>query len=97
MKNNNIKDKIIFYKTTLSLLIIFLTIFLIGATFIIIHWYKKAQMPKAPEAVSSGLLKADFESLEQSLREQSIPVESKMEIMYGKDIGKIEPFQISNE
>lgn len=88
-----IKDKIAFYRTTLGLVVGFLIMFLVIGGMMVVRWYQQAQSLITEKDTGSGLLQTDFDQLEQALQQRSVSVEQKMEIMYGKDIGKLEPFQ----
>lgn len=91
--NNNIEDKIAFYRLVLGLLIGFLVVFIVGGGIMMNRWYQKDRSLTIKEDKESGLLRVDFDQLVQQLEQRTLSLESKTEIMYGKDIGKLEPFQ----
>lgn len=89
----NIKEKIAFYRIALGLVVGFLIVFIVGGGIMIARWYQQYQGLTIERDIESGLLQTDFDQLERTLQQRTISLESKMEIMYGKDIGKLEPFQ----
>lgn len=90
---DNIKEKIAFYRGALGLLIGFLVVFIVGGGMMMNRWYQEDRSLTIKEDKESGLLRADFDQLGQELEQRTLSLEPKIEIMYGKDIGKLEPFQ----
>ena len=88
-----IEERIEFYKVILVLvggLGVGMIVAGVGAT---VGWYRQ-NGSLAPETdISSGLSRSDFEDLEVKLEQRKALVEPGQEIEYGRDIGKLEPFE----
>lgn len=98
MENNKeTETKIALYRTLLGFVLSFTLISIIGIGITLFRWHRKSQLPIALEEKEAKLLETEFEQLEQEIKQKTIPLESKIEIMYGKDIGRLEPFQAPTE
>jgi len=93
MNSVNFKDKIVYYRTRLWL-IIGLTLALLISEFLLYgQWYLKNQKDMGLVTGGFSLKREEFNKLWQSLTEKTVEVELDSKIRYGEDIGKLEPFE----
>jgi len=93
MNNTNFKDKIVYYKTRLWLIIGLTLALLIGEFLLYGQWYLKDEKEMNLTTSGFNLKREEFNKLWQSLTEKTVEVELDSKIRYGEDIGKLEPFE----
>ena len=83
--------KIVTYRMIVGLVgLIWIGLVAGGAT-VMGRWYKQSRLTREGEG-GTGLKRAEFEELEKILKQRTVSLEPKLQIMYGKDIGQEEPF-----
>ena len=63
----------------------------LGGGIVVSRWYGQNQLMRQ-EVVVSDLKRVELEDLEKILKQRTVSLEPKLQIMYGKDIGQEEPF-----
>jgi hypothetical protein len=89
----NLKDKIIYYRTRLWLIVGLILALVIGEFLMYRQWYLKSGDEMGLKPAGFSLERKEFDRLWKSLTEKTVEVELSQEIRYGEDIGKLEPFE----
>jgi len=93
MNITDLKDKIVYYRTRLWLIIGLISALVIGQFLMYWQWYFKIGKEIVLKPASFNLERKEFDRLWKNLTEKTVEVELNQEIRYGEDIGKLEPFE----
>lgn len=88
----DMSKKIVVYKTIVGLVGLIWIGLVVGGGIIIGRWYEQNRLVRDEEK-GTGLKRVEFEKLEKVLKQRTVLLEPKLQIMYGKDIGQEEPFE----
>jgi len=83
--------KIMTYKMIVGLVSLAWMGLVLGGGIVVSRWYGQNQLMRQ-EVVVSDLKRVELEDLEKILKQRTVSLEPKLQIMYGKDIGQEEPF-----